>query len=443
MGSGWEQNIIYLKPINMVQMIHKHLSDLTTQESQRLLDRAGGIQDVTDTVSAILSDVKKQGDTALRQYTKQFDGVDIDEIEVDNNTIKAALDTVPPNLIEHLEIAADNIRTFHRAQLGESQWFIESSPGIMLGQKTTPLAVVGAYVPGGRAAYPSTALMTVIPAKVAGVKQVVVCTPPGPDGVNPLTLAAAHIAGADHIYQVGGVQAVGAMAYGTDSVPAVDKIVGPGNVYVTAAKMMIRDHCEIDFPAGPSEVLIIADDTAEPGYIAADMLAQAEHDPNAISVLVTTSADVAGKVEASLLEMAETAKRKEIIEQSLENAAVLVADSIDDCIDFSNRFAPEHLEVMTADDDRVLKEITNAGSIFLGQYTPVSVGDYASGTNHVLPTAGYGRIYSGLNVDHFIKKSTIQKLSREGLAGLEGTITSLAEAEGLHAHAEAVRKRLS
>jgi len=200
--------------------------------------------------------------------------------------------------------------------------------------------------------------------------------------------------------------------------------------------------CEIDFPAGPSEVLIIADDTAEPGFIAADMLAQAEHDPNAISVLVTTSTDVASKVKTSLQEMAKTAKRKEIIEQSLENAALLVADLIDDCIDFSNRFAPEHLEVMTADDDRVLKEITNAGSIFLGQYTPVSVGDYASGTNHVLPTAGYGRIYSGLNVDHFIKKSTIQKLSREGLAGLESTITSLAEAEGLHAHAEAVRIRL-
>ncbi len=423
-------------------MIHKHLHDLTVQESQRLLDRAGGIQDVTETVSGILEDVRTKGDAALRQYTKQFDGVDTDDIEVDSGTIEAALDTVKPNLLEHLRTAADNIRAFHRAQLGESQWFMESSPGIMLGQKTTPLAVVGAYVPGGRASYPSTALMTVIPAKVAGVKNVVICTPPGPDGVNPLTLAAAHIAGADHVYQVGGVQAVGAMAYGTETVPAVDKIVGPGNVYVTAAKMMVRDRCEIDFPAGPSEVLIIADNTANPLFIAADMLAQAEHDPNAVSVLVTTSADVAKHVKADLLEMAGTAVRKEIIQQSLENAAILVTDSLEDCIDYSNKFAPEHLEIITADDGKVLEEITNAGSIFLGQYTPVSVGDYASGTNHVLPTAGYGRIYSGLNVDHFVKKSTIQKLSREGLAKLEGTITSLAEAEGLSAHAEAVRKRL-
>ena len=423
-------------------MIHKNLSNLTINESQRLLDRAGGIQDVTDTVSAILIDVKTNGDDAVRQYTKQFDGVDIDNIEVDSETIKAALDTVDPDLLEHLRTAADNIRAFHQAQLGESQWFMESAPGIMLGQKTTPLAVVGAYVPGGRAAYPSTALMTVIPAKVAGVRNVIVCTPPGPDGVNPLTLAAAHIAGADHVYQVGGVQAVGAMAYGTGTVAAVDKIVGPGNVYVTAAKMMVRDRCEIDFPAGPSEVLIIADDTADPIFIASDMLAQAEHDPNAVSVLVTTSADVAGKAKASLLEMAVTAPRKEIIQQSLENAAILVADSLEECIDYSNRFAPEHLEIITGDDEKVLDKITNAGSIFMGQYTPVSVGDYASGTNHVLPTAGYGRIYSGLNVDHFIKKSTIQKLSREGLAKLEGTITSLAEAEGLSAHAEAVRKRL-
>ena len=424
-------------------MIHKHLNDLTVQESKRLLDRAGGIQDVTETVSGILGDVKTKGDAALRQYTKQFDGVDTDDIEVDSESIEAALDTVEPNLLEHLRTAADNIRAFHQAQLGESQWFMESSPGIMLGQKTTPLAVVGAYVPGGRAAYPSTALMTVIPAKVAGVKNVVVCTPPGPDGVNPLTLAAAHIAGADHVYQVGGVQAVGAMAYGTETVPAVDKIVGPGNVYVTAAKMMVRDRCEIDFPAGPSEVLIIADDTANPLFIAADMLAQAEHDPNAVSILVTTSTDVAEKVKSDLLEMAETAVRKEIIQQSLENAAILVADSLEDCIDYSNKFAPEHLEIITANDEKVLEEIINAGSIFMGQYTPVSVGDYASGTNHVLPTAGYGRIYSGLNVDHFVKKSTIQKLSREGLAKLEGTITSLAEAEGLSAHAEAVRKRLS
>ena len=426
----------------METMIFKNLNDLSNLELTNLLDRMGEIQDVVPVVSNILKDVKKLGDAAVRQYTKKFDNIDIEGIEVDQESIDESLLQVDSEIIEHLEHAASNIKTFHKAQLGESQWFMESSPGITLGQKTTPLAAVGAYVPGGRAAYPSTALMTVIPAKVAGVRNVIVCTPPGPDGINPLTLAAAHIAGADHIYQVGGVQAIGAMAYGTETIPAVDKIVGPGNVYVTAAKMLVRDHCEIDFPAGPSEVLIIADETADAEFIAIDMIAQAEHDPNAVSVLVTTSEKLAYQVRDFLTEMIKTANRKDIVNQSLENAALIVADSLQDCIDFSNRFAPEHLEIMTNDNSRVLDDIINAGSIFLGKYTPVSAGDYASGTNHVLPTAGYGRIYSGLNVDHFVKKSTIQQISKEGLEGLANTIISLAEAEGLNAHAEAVKKRL-
>ncbi|KAF5428049.1 histidinol dehydrogenase [Candidatus Methanomarinus sp.] len=400
------------------------------------------IQDVTDTVSRILKDVKSLGDTALYNYTRQFDDVDIHDIEVDHDTVTRSLEIIDPTIIEHLTAAAKNIRTFHLAQMNKPQWFMDISPGITVGQKITPLEAVGAYVPGGRAAYPSTALMTVIPAKVAGVKKVIVCTPPGPDGVNPLTLAAAHIAGADHIYQVGGVQAVGAMAYGTGSICAVDKIVGPGNIYVTAAKMMVRDCCEIDFPAGPSEVLIIADDSADPDLIAADMVAQAEHDPNAVSVLVTTSKDIALKVKDSISKQSAIALRKDIINKSMDNAAVLIAISLDECIEFSNRFAPEHLEIITENDMQVLESITNAGSIFLGQYTPVSAGDYASGTNHVLPTAGYGRIYSGLNVEHFIKRTSIQKISRQGLETLSDTIISLAEAEGLSAHAEAVRKRL-
>jgi len=400
------------------------------------------IQDVTDTVSRILKDVKSLGDTALYNYTRQFDDVDIHDIEVDHDTVTRSLEIIDPTIIEHLTAAAKNIRTFHLAQMNKPQWFMDISPGITVGQKITPLESVGAYVPGGRAAYPSTALMTVIPAKVAGVKKVIVCTPPGPDGVNPLTLAAAHIAGADHIYQVGGVQAVGAMAYGTGSICAVDKIVGPGNIYVTAAKMMVRDCCEIDFPAGPSEVLIIADDSADPDLIAADMVAQAEHDPNAVSVLVTTSKDIALKVKDSISKQTAIALRKDIINKSMDNAAVLIAISLDECIEFYNRFAPEHLEIITENDMQVLESITNAGSIFLGQYTPVSAGDYASGTNHVLPTAGYGRIYSGLNVEHFIKRTSIQKISRQGLETLSDTIISLAEAEGLSAHAEAVRKRL-
>jgi histidinol dehydrogenase len=423
-------------------MIFKDLNKLTINESKHLFHRMSEIQDVIDTVSRILEDVKSLGDTALYHYTRQFDDVDIHDIEVDHDTVTRSLEIIDPTIIEHLTAAAKNIRTFHLAQMNKPQWFMDISPGITVGQKITPLEAVGAYVPGGRAAYPSTALMTVIPAKVAGVKKVIVCTPPGPDGVNPLTLAAAHIAGADHIYQVGGVQAVGAMAYGTGSICAVDKIVGPGNIYVTAAKMMVRDCCEIDFPAGPSEVLIIADDSADPDLIAADMVAQAEHDPNAVSVLVTTSKDIALKVKDSISQQSAIALRKDIINKSIDNAAVLIAISLDECIDFSNRFAPEHLEIITENDMQVLESITNAGSIFLGQYTPVSAGDYASGTNHVLPTAGYGRIYSGLNVEHFIKRTSIQKISRQGLETLSDTIISLAEAEGLSAHAEAVRKRL-
>lgn len=423
-------------------MIYKDLNKLTINESKHLFHRMSEIQDVTDTVSRILEDVKTLGDTALYHYTRQFDDVDIHDIEVNHDTVTRSLEIIDPTIIEHLTAAAKNIRIFHLAQMNKPQWFMDISPGITVGQKITPLEAVGSYVPGGRAAYPSTALMTVIPAKVAGVKKVIVCTPPGPDGVNPLTLAAAHIAGADHIYQVGGVQAVGAMAYGTGSICAVDKIVGPGNIYVTAAKMMVRDCCEIDFPAGPSEVLIIADDSADPDLIAADMVAQAEHDPNAVSVLVTTSKDIALKVKNSISKQSAIALRKDIINKSMDNAAVLIAISLDECIDFSNRFAPEHLEIITENDMQVLESITNAGSIFLGQYTPVSAGDYASGTNHVLPTAGYGRIYSGLNVEHFIKRTSIQKISRQGLKTLSDTIISLAEAEGLSAHAEAVRKRL-
>jgi histidinol dehydrogenase len=284
--------------------------------------------------------------------------------------------------------------------------------------------------------------MTVIPAKVAGVQNVSVCTPPGPDGnIQPITLAAASIAGADHIYKAGGVQAIGALAYGTESVEAVDKIVGPGNVYVTVAKMLVRHRAEIDFPAGPSEVLIIADESADASFTAADMIAQAEHDPNSISVLVTPSEILAENVYHELEQQSAITLRSEIVNQSLKNAAILITDSIGDCINFSNIFGPEHLEIMTYDDDQVLENITSAGSIFLGGFSPVSTGDYASGTNHVLPTSGYTRIYSGLNVQHFLKYSTIQKLSREGLNGLKDTIVTIAEKEGLFAHAEAVRIR--
>ncbi len=423
-------------------MLYKKLSELTDEERSKIIGRGGELADVGDTVASILKDVKQNGDAALREYTKKFDGADIEAIEVSKEEIDEAAKSVDPALVAHLEFAAGNIRKFHEAQMPEKMWFIEISPGIELGQKVTALESVGAYVPGGRASYPSTALMTIVPAKVAGVKNVVMCTPPGKDGtVNPLTLAAAKVAGADHVYKIGGVQAVGGMAYGTESVLKVDKIVGPGNVFVTAAKMQVRDMAEIDFPAGPSEVLIIADDSCNARMAASDMIAQAEHDPNSVSVIVTTSEKLAEEVRDEVVMQAEKTLRTEIVATSLENAAVLVADSIDECIAFSNEFAPEHLEIMVVDPDAVLEGIEHAGSIFVGNYSPVPVGDYASGTNHVLPTAGYARIYSGLNIGHFLKSSSIQRISKQGLETLKDSVISIAEKEGLKAHADSVRAR--
>ncbi len=387
-------------------------------------------------VSSILKDVKKNGDAALRKYTLKFDNASISEIEVPHDEIDSALQSVDKKFISHLKKAASNICKFHKMQL-QKDWIREFTPGIKLGQRITPLDTVGAYVPGGRASYPSTALMTMIPARVAGVDEVIVCTPPKPDGtVNPLTLAASHIAGADRIFRVGGVQAIAAMAYGTETVPKVDKIVGPGNVYVTAAKMACGT--AIDFPAGPSEVLIIADESARADFIASDMIAQAEHDPNAVSILTTPSKKLAEQVENKIGMQLKCESRIEIIRKSLENAAILTG-SIDECIEFSNKFAPEHLEIMTKKD--IIKRIKHAGSIFIGAYAPVSAGDYASGTNHVLPTAGYARVFSGLNIDHFVTKSSIQIIDKKGLDSISETIIGLAEAEGLFAHANAVRIR--
>jgi histidinol dehydrogenase len=425
-------------------MLYKRLSEMNSEEMDRLINRGGELADVRGTVASILEDVKHMGDEALRMYTRKFDGVDVDILELSSEDIDEAMRSVDPSLLRHLEFAAGNIRKFHQAQMPERIWFMELSPGIELGQKFIPLESVGAYVPGGRASYPSTALMTIIPAKVAGVKSVVMCTPPGADGrINPLTLAAARIAGADHVYKVGGVQAIGAMAYGTETIRGVSKIVGPGNVYVTAAKMQVRDKAEIDFPAGPSEVLIIADDSADARMAASDIIAQAEHDPNAVSVLVTTSAQLAEDVYKEVLEQAARTTRSEIVKSSLKNAAILLAGSLDACITFSNDFAPEHLEIMVFEPDSVLERIENAGSIFVGNYAPVPVGDYASGTNHVLPTAGYAKIYSGLNIAHFMKCASIQKISKQGLETLKDAVISIAEKEGLTGHADSIRTRFS
>jgi len=424
-------------------MITKMLSELKEEDLQSLLSRDVGITDVLSVVNEIVTEVGNKGDEALFKYTETFEGARLDDLQVSEEEIDAAYDLVDDRLMEALSVAADNIRQFHKLQKERDLWMTEIAPGVSVGQKVVPLDSVGAYVPGGRASYPSSALMNVIPAKVAGVSRIVVCTPPQADGsITPLTIVAADMAGADEIYKVGGAQAIAAMGLGTESLERVQKIVGPGNVYVTAAKMLLRGSVEIDFPAGPSEVLILADRTADPGVIAADMIAQGEHDPKSISVLVALDDLLASAVIEELSIQAAGAARREIVEQSLDHSAVLVAGDMDEALDFCNAFAPEHLEIITKDPMDVLRYIKNAGSVFLGKFTPVAAGDYASGTNHVLPTSGYARVFSGLNVDHFTKKISVQMITDEGLLGLEDTITTLAEAEGLKAHAESVRRRL-
>ncbi|WNY24174.1 Histidinol dehydrogenase [Methanimicrococcus hongohii] len=425
-------------------MIFKNLSELSDSDLNQMLSRGKGLADVGSAVDAILENVKTNGDTAILEYAKQFDKADLKTLAVTPAETEEAIASLDPTLMKHLRQAAENIRRFHAAQLPKEIWYIEETPGIVLGQKTIPLSKVGCYVPGGRASYPSTVLMTALPAKVAGVSEVIVCTPARADGtVHPLTLAACRIAGVDKIFKTGGAQAIAAMAYGTESIPQVDKIVGPGNVFVTYAKMKVREEVEIDFPAGPSEVLIIADDFADPKMTASDILAQAEHDPNSVSVLVTPSEKFAKATMSEVEKQTETAKRKEIIEASLKNSAILLTKNMDECIEFSNKFGPEHLQIMVDPqiEDSVLNQIQNAGSVFVGNYAPVPAGDYASGTNHVLPTSGYVRMYSGLNTAHFLKSFTIQRISKEGLSEIKDAVIDLAETEGLFEHAEAIRKR--
>lgn len=424
-------------------MIVKKLNELSSEDLRVLLSREIGIQDVLQRVNEIVMDVAENGDEALRRYTEQFDGVRLDSFRVSEDEIEEAYDAVDESILNALELAAQNIYAFHDEERTKDLWLYQVAPGVVAGQKVVPLESVGAYVPGGRAAYPSSALMCVIPAKVAGVERVVVCTPPDRSGrIAPLTLAAADIAGADEIYKLGGAQAIAAMAIGTESIERVEKIVGPGNVYVTAAKMLVRGSVEIDFPAGPSEVLIVADSSADPEFIAADMIAQAEHDPSSIAVVVTTSEPLMRAVETEISSQVERAERRDIVQASLERCAILLAESLDDAMAFSNAFAPEHLELMVRDPMDALNMVRSAGSVFLGHYTPVAAGDYATGTNHVLPTAGYAKIFSGLNIDAFTKKISIQSMTADGLESIADAIIKMAESEGLRAHAESVRIRM-
>ena len=402
-------------------------------------NRESKVGQVEDTVREIVENVRQNGDAAIRELAKKFDHVDLDGIAVSRDEIEAAYEQVSPELVEELENSAYNIQRFHEMQMPPGLWLREVEPGITLGVKSTPLERVGCYIPGGRASYPSTVLMTVIPARVAGVDEVVMCTPAP---INPLTLVAADIAGVDEIYKTGGAQAIAAMALGTESIEPVQKIVGPGNVFVTGAKMMLRNKVEIDFPAGPSEIGVLADETAVPEYLAADLIAQAEHDPSSASLLVTCDPDLPDRTWAIMEKMIEKAPRKEIINKALDNSGYIIAEDMDLAVEIMNGIAPEHLSIQVKDPLDTLSKVRNGGSIFVGPYTPVAAGDYASGTNHVLPTAGHAATCSGLNVAHFMKTSTVQYLTQEGLANLASTIETLATAEGLHAHCESVKVRM-
>lgn len=395
-------------------------------------------------VARILADVKEKGDEALFSYTEKFDHAKIsaDTIRVTQEEIREAYSLAGEELVSVIRKALVNIRAYHEKQRQYS-WFDSRPDGTLLGQKVTPLQRVGVYVPGGKAAYPSSVLMNVLPAKVAGVEEIVMVTPPGKDGkVNPNTLVAACEAGADVIYKVGGAQAVGALAYGTQSIPKVDKIVGPGNIYVALAKKAVYGHVSIDAIAGPSEILVIADGTANPRYVAADLLSQAEHDELASAILVTTSMELARQVSEEVDGFLAELSRSEIIRKSLDNYGyILVAETMDDAIAIANEIASEHLEIQTADPWNVMTKIRNAGAIFVGAYASEPLGDYFAGPNHVLPTNGTARFFSPLSVDDFIKKSSIIGYSREALADIHEDIEAFAQAEHLTAHANSIKVR--
>ena len=396
------------------------------------------------TVQAIVEDVKSRRDEAVLEYTKKFDGVELtpEELRVTEEELEEALSLVDPPLLAVMKKSMKNIKEYHEKQKQYS-WFDSRPDGTILGQKVTPLASVGVYVPGGKAAYPSSVLMNIIPAKVAGVSRIVMVTPPGKDGkVNPVTLAAAHLAGVTDAYKVGGAQAIAALAFGTGAIPRVDKIAGPGNIFVALAKKAVYGHVSIDSIAGPSEILVLADDSANPRYVAADLLSQAEHDELASAILVTTSMELAKKVSAEAEAFVQKLSRQSILEKSLENYGyILVADSMEDAIETANQIASEHLEIVTKNPFEVMTKIRNAGAIFLGEYSSEPLGDYFAGPNHVLPTNGTAKFFSPLGVDDYVKKSSIIYYSKEALEPIHKDIETFAEAEGLTAHANSIRVR--
>lgn len=427
--------------MRIVQLNEDSLKDLLAG----LLKRdPNNYTEYTSQVQEIVDGVKERGDEALFAYTEKFDGakVSADNIRVTEEEIEAAMAQVPEELLAVMKTSMENIRRYHEKQKRNS-WFDARPDGTILGQKITPLDSVGVYVPGGKAAYPSSVLMNIIPAQVAGVERIVMVTPPGKDGfVNPVTLTAAHLAGATEVYRAGGAQAVAALAFGTASIPRVRKIVGPGNIFVALAKKAVYGHVSIDSIAGPSEILVIADEKANPRYVAADLLSQAEHDQLASAILVTPSMELAKEVSRQAQEMTECLSRRDIIQAALDNYGyILVVENMKEAIQAANEIAPEHLEILTDNPFEVMTKIRNAGAIFMGPYSSEPLGDYFAGPNHVLPTNGTAKFFSPLNVDDFVKKSSIIYYSREALKEASQDIETFAKAEQLTAHANSIHVR--
>ncbi|KOA19957.1 histidinol dehydrogenase [Clostridium homopropionicum DSM 5847] len=427
--------------INIVKLDDKNKNYYT----DNLKSRAEAVQkDVVIAVEKILENVKENGDKAVIEYTNKFDSntINSSNIKITKEEIEKAYTVVEREFIDAIKLSKENVWFYHEKQKQKS-WMVTKEDGIMLGQQIRALDTVGIYVPGGTAAYPSSVIMNTIPAKVAGVKKVVMVTPPSKDGtINPNILVAADIAGVDEIYKVGGAQGVAALAYGTESIPKVDKIVGPGNIYVAMAKRSVYGFVDIDMIAGPSEILVISDETGDPKYIAADLMSQAEHDVLASSILVTTSSELAIKVKEELEVQVKALSRKDIITASLKDyGAIFVVENMKEAIELSNLIAPEHLEVMVKEPFSILGELKNAGSIFLGKYAPEPLGDYMAGPNHVLPTSGSAKFFSPLSVDDYIKKSSFIYYSQEGLKKVKDPIVKIAETEGLTAHANSIKVR--
>ena len=429
----------------MAQRLETSSADFERDFGNLLATKRETAAEVDDAVAGIIEDVRERGDAALIDYTKRFDGIDLSQIgiRVGRDEIDAALAAADPETVEALKLANDRIERHHRRQLPEDDRYVDPI-GVELGYRWTPVSSVGIYVPGGTASYPSSVLMNAVPAQVAGVKRIAMAVPVSEEGIPPLVLAAASLAGVDEIYRIGGAQAVAALAYGTESVAPVAKIIGPGNAYVAAAKRRVFGRVGIDMIAGPSEVLVVADEGNDPAWLASDLLAQAEHDVSSQSILITDSPDLADAVEEAVASQLKALPRGEIAGESWQNyGAVIVVDDIDQAPALVDRVAPEHLEIATADPETLLAQINDAGAIFLGRHTPEVIGDYVAGSNHVLPTARSARFSSGLGVLDFMKRSSLLKLTADSLAELAPAAVTLAKAEGLEAHARSVEIRLN